>query len=256
MNRFAFTDLTIGYDKKRVASNLTLAAPAGACIALIGLNGSGKSTLMRTLSGLQPALNGSILWNEKPLASYTTEQQAQFRSLVLTEKVISTQFRVEEFVQLGRMPYRSLQTETNATALAQVKWAMEDTGIVDLANRYLHQLSDGQLQRVQIARALAQDTDVLFLDEPFAHLDITHRAQIWQLLYDLTRKHEKTVLFSLHDLDFGWEVPTAYWLLHQGNLNSYSPEELQNQNVLNEVYANSNLQFDPKQRAFVLSLNR
>lgn len=252
----SFENLAIGYDNKSLAENWSLQAHKGECIALLGLNGAGKSTLLRTLSGLQPALKGSISWNNQPLQSWSLDQQALFRSTVLTEKLIPTQFTVEEYIALGRMPYRHIARAQRQDNEQLVNQAMQTTAVSDLAQRFLHQLSDGQLQRVQIARALAQDTEVIFMDEPFSHLDLTHRAQIWQLLYDLTRKMNKTVIFSLHDLDFGWEIPTQYWLIHQGKLNAYTPQELQNGELLNQVYENPQLHFDALKKAFVLSLNR
>lgn len=256
MKRIEFKNLAVGYNDKSIGQGWQGTAQTGDCIALIGLNGAGKSTLMRTLSGLQAPLNGEVYWDAKALPNWSIAEQARFRSTVLTEKLLPTQFTVQHYVELGCMPYLSLEKSNRMAVEENIHRAMQLTGIAAFSQRYLHQLSDGQLQRTHLARALAQDTPVLFLDEPFAHLDISQRAQIWQLLYDLTRKAQKTILFSLHDLDLGWEVPTGYWLIHQEKLLTYTPEELENSEVLNQVYATPQLQFDAQKRAFELRLNR
>ncbi len=184
--------LTIGYADKVVQSNLTFEVQTGEVIALLGPNGSGKTTLLRTLAGLQPALSGVV----------TPALDAHNMALVLTERLSLENTSIHDVVAMGRYPYTSFLgglTEEDERIIHQ---SLEAVGLVaDSAYRFFNALSDGDKQRVLIAKALAQQTNLILLDEPTAHLDLPNRIRIFGLLKELAHKEHKMVIISTHELD-------------------------------------------------------
>ncbi|MBN4085496.1 ABC transporter ATP-binding protein, partial [Flavobacteriaceae bacterium AH-315-B10] len=197
--------LSIGYTAKKkqtvVASNINIELFEGELVGLIGANGIGKSTLLRTLSKVQNALQGNILINLKTLAEYNFTELAKTLSLVLTEQMVSKNLSVFELVALGRQPYTNWVGNLSESDIEIVNQSMRQTNIEDLKHKKCFELSDGQLQKVMIARALAQDTDLIILDEPTTHLDMYHKAYILKLLQKMSKETKKTVLFSSHEID-------------------------------------------------------
>lgn len=203
-------DLSIGYflktGKHIVAGDLNFSLKKGELVGLVGSNGIGKSTLLRTLCKVQKPIAGAITINENPLDTYSFESLAETLSVVLTEVPASKNMTVVELVALGRQPYTNwlgTLTENDKTHILQ---ALEATEMLPLKNRKCYELSDGQLQRALIARALAQDTPIIILDEPTTHLDIYHRASILKLLKNLTATTGKTILFSTHEIDLAIQL--------------------------------------------------
>ena len=175
-------DLSIGYASKNektvVASNINIELKKGTLIGLIGANGIGKSTLLRTLTNVQNPISGHILINNTDLLKYASIDLAKAMSLVLTEPLASRNLSVIELVALGRQPYTNWVGNLSKKDIDIVNTALEQTNITDLKHKKCFELSDGQLQKVMIARALAQDTDLIILDEPTTHLDMYHKAYI------------------------------------------------------------------------------
>lgn len=203
-------DLSIGYASKKaktiVASNINIELKKGTLVGLIGANGIGKSTLLRTLTHVQNPLSGQIFINDTDLLKYASIDLAKAMSLVLTEPLASKNLSVLELVALGRQPYTNWVGNLSKNDIEVVNTALKQTNIADLKHKKCFELSDGQLQKVMIARALAQDTDLIILDEPTTHLDMYHKAYILKLLQKLAKETNKTILFSSHEIDLAIQL--------------------------------------------------
>jgi iron complex transport system ATP-binding protein len=226
------TNLSIGYRSringdKVIASTLNLNLKRGEMVCLLGPNGAGKSTLMRTLSGLLPKLSGKVCIEEQDLDLLHPSSLAQKLSLVLTDRVEVGNLDVEDVVTLGRTPYTSWLGNLNASDRQRIHSAMEVTGILHMKNQNLNALSDGERQKVMLARALAQDTPIILLDEPTAHLDLPSRVEMMRLLHQLARTMGKAVLLSTHELDLALQAADRLWLMpSHGELLTGTPEDL------------------------------
>ena len=204
------TDINIGYSNKKettvVASQVTVSLEKGKLTALIGANGIGKSTLLRTLIGIQSPLSGKVFLKEKDIHSLDNLTLAQHLSVVLTDKLPPSNLTVFELIALGRQPYTNWIGKLTEDDIAKVNEALELTQISHLADQKHDEISDGQLQIVLIARALAQDTPLIILDEPTTHLDLLHKVTLLKLLKKLTQETGKSILFSTHDIDMAIQL--------------------------------------------------
>ena len=202
--------LSIGYSHKKgnhiVAKNLNFSLNKSELIGLVGSNGIGKSTLLRTLCKVQNPLAGDIFLNNQNLNDYSFETLAETLSVVLTETPASKNMTVAELVALGRQPYTNWLGTITENDKTHIISALEATEMLRFKDRKCYELSDGQLQRALIARALAQDTPIIILDEPTTHLDLYHRASILKLLKNLTQATGKTILFSTHEIDLAIQL--------------------------------------------------
>ena len=231
----AFHALTTGYchgsRQSIVGRGLEGSLPRGTLTALLGTNGAGKSTLLRTLAGLQPPLAGDIFWEGNSLASLTPEERAKRLSIVLTVRPETGNLTVREVVALGRLPHRQgLWGSRNAAADAEaVERAMQLTTTSTWSERPVSRLSDGERQRVFIAKALAQETPLILLDEPTAFLDYPSRVQFFNLLKRLTNEMGKTVLLSSHDVELAAAHADRILLLSKESL-CLAPTEAKERN--------------------------
>lgn len=191
-------NLVIGYDTRVIQRDLTFTLPDGTMTALLGANGCGKSTLLRTLAGLQPALSGTYSLS---VEAGLTAERSKLLALVLTERLSVESATVRDVVAMGRYPYTSFLGTLSAADHRIVNEAMEQVGVIDLADSYYNDHSDGEKQRVLIAKALAQQTPVILLDEPTAHLDLPSRIRTLNLLHEIAHTQGKTILISTHELD-------------------------------------------------------
>jgi len=203
-------ELAIGYGKKTLSAGLNLVIEPGQLIGLIGQNGVGKSTLMRTLCGFQAALSGEVFIGEKSLKSIPATELAKKISVVLTEKPGAQNLTVLELISLGRHPYSGWLGQLREADIATMERAFEQCQIHYLLEKRLHQLSDGQLQKVMIARALAQDTDLILLDEPTSHLDLRNKVEVLELLKHVSASG-KSVLISTHEITLAAKVCDVFW---------------------------------------------
>ena len=203
-------NLTIGYKSKSetitVVQNINLDLEKGKLIALIGENGIGKSTLIKTITGIIPPLQGEITLLNKPLQSYKPLDLAQELSIVLTEKLPPSNLTVYEIIALGRQPYTNWLGTLSEEDITKIEKAISLTEIQHLVHKKHDEISDGQLQIALIARALAQDTSIIILDEPTTHLDLVHKATLLKLLQKLTHETGKTILYSTHDIDLAIQM--------------------------------------------------
>lgn len=230
-------DLTIGYtnqkEKKMVQSQLNLSLKSHQITALIGPNGTGKSTLLRSLCGLQKTLEGEIYIQEKNLNELSTEKKAKAISVVLTNSVDTNNLTAKEIVTIGRQPYTNWLGLGDAHNKEIIENALSTVNISHLADRKLSQLSDGEKQRVWIAKALVQDTPLIFLDEPTSHLDYKNRLEIFQLLKTLSQAG-KSILISTHELDLAMRFADQLWVMHQG-ITTGTPQEIDEMGLLADV---------------------
>lgn len=243
-------DLSVGYRLKNntakiVGASLNLELHKGEMVCLLGPNGAGKSTLMKTLSGLQPALTGSVEISGVPLSSIDANALARQLSLVLTERIEVGNLSVQEVVSLGRIPYTGWLGKLSETDKEQVEWALEATETSVFRLQKMNNLSDGERQKVMLARALAQDTDLILLDEPTAHLDLPSRVEIMQLLHNLARRHQKAILLSTHELDLALQAADRLWLMKKnGVLLTGTPEDMVLNGSFEDAFAKPGFYFD------------
>ncbi|WP_031528211.1 ABC transporter ATP-binding protein [Dyadobacter crusticola] len=247
--------LSIGYRSKNadlvVASNLNVSLRAGKLVCLLGANGSGKSTLMRTLAGLQPALAGKILLSQHELARLKPQELATQLSLVLTERLETGNLTAREVITLGRTPYTGWLGQLSEADRQQIDLAITYTGTEPLLSRQISQLSDGERQKVMLARALAQDTGVILLDEPTAHLDLPNRIGLMKLLHQLAAETNKAILLSTHELDLALQTADQLWLMKKGDgLLSGVPEDLILDGSFESVFNRENFFFDTNTGTF------
>lgn len=250
-------NLTIGYRQKKsekiIASDLNLAIEKGKFIALLGKNGIGKSTLLRTISKVQDQLSGAVFLNDKNIKEYANKELATNLSLVLTERLPESQLTVFELIALGRQPYTNWVDTLSENDIEKINSAIQLTEVAHLKEHRFYELSDGQLQRVLIARALAQDTDVIILDEPTAHLDMHHTYKIFQLLKNLVETTQKTIIISTHQINLAIEIVDELIIMNTNEVFSGKTEDLIEQNKLENLFPKEILSFNKKLRQFTIS---
>jgi iron complex transport system ATP-binding protein len=193
--------LTVGYGARTVLKDISLSVAKGEVMALIGPNGSGKTTLIRAVSGVLDLRAGQVLVEGKDIKQLSPAQRATRMAVVPQARNLPESFTVYQTVLLGRTPYLSWLGHPGEKDYARLEWALERTDTKILADRLIGELSGGEQQRVLLARALAQDTPILLLDEPTAHLDINHQARLLNLVQELAREQSLAILMALHDLN-------------------------------------------------------
>lgn len=251
------SNLNIGYKTKKaavtIAQNLNLNLSSGRLIALIGANGIGKSTLLRTITGIQPPLAGNVFLNDKNINTYKPLDLAQNLSLVLTEKLPSSNLSVFELVALGRQPYTNWIGTLTPEDIIKVNEALELTQISHLAQKRHFEISDGQLQKVLIARALAQDTPLIILDEPTTHLDLLHKVSLFKLLKKLTQETQKCILFSTHDIDLAIQLSDEMIIMTPDLVVQDEPCNLISKGSFATLFKDEHIVFDAEKGKFVIT---
>ena len=248
------TDLSIGYQTKKqvtvVAEHLDAAIHSGELTCLLGRNGIGKSTLLRTLSAFQPALGGKILLRNSEnseyseISEYSDKQLSRLVGVVLTEKPDVRNMTIEELVGMGRSPYTGFWGTLHADDHRIVNEAIALVGIESLKGRFIHTLSDGERQKVMIAKALAQQTSIIYLDEPTAFLDFPSKVEVMQLLHRLAQEQQKTIFLSTHDVELSLQLADCIWLMEPGKLNVGNPRQLADNGVLSRFIEHKGIQFN------------
>lgn len=250
-------NLTTGYGRTPISRNLCATLPAGTLTALLGANGTGKSTLLRTIAGLQPPLRstaggaeGSIAWQGKNVCGLPPRALARLMSVVLTLRPATGTLTASEVIELGRIPHGKLLGGVSDEDRRQVERAMQLTDTLPFRNRPIGRLSDGERQRVLIAKALAQNTPLILLDEPTAFLDFTGKAATLRLLARLAHEEGKTVLVSTHDVELALALCDRLWLLGGGGITEGTPRELADGGVLKNFFAGGEISFDSRTMRF------
>ncbi len=218
--------------------------------AIVGINGIGKSTLLRTIGRVQPKLAGKILLDGKELESYDPLALASKISVVLTEPIASKNLTVLELISLGRQPYTNwIGTLTNLDKEKIVK-AINMVQIEDLQLKKCYELSDGQLQKVMIARALAQDTNIMLLDEPTSHLDLYHKVHILKLLREIAHETKKTILFTTHEIEIAIQLCDKMLIMEKERSSFGEPCELINNKSFENLFPSDTITFDSQSGSF------
>lgn len=243
-------NLSIGYVGKKsnkvIARNINASICSGELTCLLGANGAGKSTLLRTLSAFLNPLEGEVLIMNKPLGDYSDRELAKKIGVVLTEKCHLQNMTVSELVGMGRSPYTGFWGALSKEDYRIVENSIELVGITDLKNRMVHTLSDGERQKVMIAKSLAQETPIIFLDEPTAFLDYPSKIEILHLLHRLSREMQKTIFLSTHDLELALQIADHIWLMDRGrDVVTGTPEDLALDGTLGGFFQRKNVVFDP-----------
>ncbi len=218
----SFHNLSIGYVSRKgvkcLAKELNGHLERGMLTCLIGLNGSGKSTLLRTLDGYQKPLKGEVLIEGKSLKSYSPRELAKRIGIVLTEKIPAEALTVYDIVSMGRLPYTGFLGKMRTEDTEMVNMALEKVKMTDFGQRRYYELSDGERQKVLIAKAIAQQTKVILLDEPLSFLDYPSKNSVLDLLYQMAHEDNLSILMSIHDLDLVYRWADCIWELKQGEM--------------------------------------
>ncbi|MGL1885101.1 MAG: ABC transporter ATP-binding protein [Reichenbachiella sp.] len=205
--------LDIGYPGKNIATDISLELKTGQLVSLIGQNGVGKSTLLRSLSSLQDPLSGEVKIDGQSIATIDRQVLARQLGIITTQRIGMTNMTVRELVALGRFPYTNWWGKESEEDKEMIHEAISKCKINYIEKAKLGAISDGQFQKVMIARALAQDTDFILMDEPTAHLDIINRIDIFSLLNDIKDTTQKGILISSHELDLSLKFSDLLWLM-------------------------------------------
>lgn len=247
-------DLKVGYlqgsTKIPVVENINFAISAGELSAIVGVNGIGKSTLLRTLGKVQPALSGTIEFNGMPIGQIKARELAAEVSLVLTDPIATRNLSVLELISLGRQPYTNWIGSLTAKDKEKIRQAINIVGLESLSHKKCYELSDGQLQKVMIARAIAQDTGIILLDEPTTHLDLYHKVQVLRLLQKIAHEQGKTILFTTHEIDMAIQLCDTMLLLDNVSNPYASPCTLIEDKCFDSLFPTDLLHFDTKAGSF------
>ena len=249
-------NLSIGYrgknDVRVVASGISAAIRQGELTCLLGANGVGKSTLLRTLSAFQPKLDGEVLIvesekskEERDISQFTDKELSRIVGVVLTEKPDIRNMSARELVALGRSPYTGFWGTLHDEDWQVVDESIKSVGIESLSQRMIHTLSDGERQKVMIAKALAQQTPIIYLDEPTAFLDFPSKVEMMQLLRRLAREQQKTIFLSTHDFELALQVADMLWLMEK-EIHIGTPQQLAADGSLARYVERPGITFNPQ----------
>ncbi len=241
---------SIGYKKRNggvlfIQQDLNLCVSEGEMVCLIGPNGCGKSTLIRSIAGLQPYFGGEVYIGGEPVSKQNNKSRALLISLVLTDRVDAGNLTVFDIVAIGRQPHTGWFGGLSEQDEKRIWEALEQVHLISFAKRNFNELSDGEKQRVMIAKALVQDTQLIILDEPTAHLDLPNRIEIMLLLRNLAKQTQKAIILSTHELDLALQVADTIWLMQQKKgVIKGAPEDLILKGSFQQIFANGAFSFD------------
>lgn len=247
--------LQIGYTPPRrppvvVAQEIDVTLHSGQLTCLIGPNGAGKSTLLRTIAGMQPPLAGQVRLMGDDVRALSPSQLALRLSVVLTERPAAGLMTGYALVALGRHPHTGWHGRISAHDEAVVREAVAAVGATAIAHKPVAEMSDGQRQKIMIARALAQEPDLMLLDEPTAYLDFPRRVEVMRLLQQITQQGKRAILLSTHDLDLALRTADRIWLLADGKLTAGTPEDLVLSGAFELAFHSTGASFDMERGAF------
>ncbi|KUG19342.1 MAG: ABC transporter ATP-binding protein [Methanomicrobiaceae archaeon] len=255
-------NLTIGYQNQKtitreISKGLNLQLNRGELVCLVGPNGSGKSTLIRTLTGIQPPLSGEVLLLDKKIADHRSEEKAKTMSVVLTTPVQAGYMTAFDIVALGRFPHTNWVGRLTEDDTEIILSAIASVGAGDLTYRFIHEMSDGERQKVMIARALAQEPVLMVLDEPTAFLDIPHKIETMRILRSVARSTSKAILLSTHDLNLAIRSADRLWIIDQhGALITGIPEDLVLSGIFGSAFGIHGASFDPVRGEFTIPIEK
>ena len=227
-------NLTVGYGEKAILSDINQTLEPGRLVCLLGSNGVGKSTILRTLAGFQPPLSGEVLLDGKDLSSLSLSQRSKTVSIVLTERVEVPYMKVADLVGMGRSPYTGFFGKLTKEDRQIVGEAIEMVGITSLAERTIDTLSDGERQKAFLAKALAQQTPIILLDEPTAFLDFHAKISTLRLMQKLAHETNKIILMSTHDVEMALRLSDLLWIVQDGKIQTGTTASLTESGILRQ----------------------
>ena len=243
-----FDNIRLGYGNRTLIENLSATVERGALTALVGRNGTGKSTLLRAIAQLGEVLSGEILLDGRPLQTLAPSELASMVAFVTTDKVRIANLRCRDVVALGRAPYTNWIGRMQEQDKAIVEQALESVGMSDYADKTMDRMSDGECQRIMIARALAQQTPIILLDEPTAFLDMPNRYELCTLLRRLAHEEQKCILFSTHELDIALSLCDAIALIAPPELHILPTDDMVRSGHIERLFTTGIVAFDPASR--------
>ncbi|UXR78668.1 MULTISPECIES: ABC transporter ATP-binding protein [unclassified Staphylococcus] len=248
MSRLTGKEVTIGYGDRVIVNNLDVTIPDGKITSIIGPNGCGKSTLLKALSRLLQTKNGEILLDGKNIQMQPTKEVAKKIAILPQSPDVADGLTAGELVSYGRFPHQKGFGRLSEQDKEEIDWAMRVTGTIDFKHRAVNDLSGGQRQRVWIAMALAQKTDIIFLDEPTTYLDISHQLEILELVQELNAEHGTTIIMVLHDINQAIRFSDHLITMKQGNIiKQGETQDVLSNEILEEVFnIDAELSTDPR----------
>lgn len=238
-------NLNVGYGKKIVVNNVNIQVSKGEVFCLLGANGAGKTTTLRTLSGLLKPMGGKVFLNGKDISEINKKELAKKLALVLTNRFSGSLMTVYDIVAMGRYPHTGFFGKLTEEDSEKIFVALETVNAKYLAERYFDELSDGEKQKVLVARALVQEPEIIILDEPTTHLDIKHRLELMEILKTLSKEKNIAVILSLHEIDIALKSCDKVMLIKDNNVLAYGePEDTVNEDIINGLYGLENKNFN------------
>ncbi len=254
--------LTVGYAENRKSSakivhdNISFSLKSGALTSLLGANGAGKSTLIKSLTRFIDPISGQIELMGAPLESYSRGELSRLISVVLTDRVLDSNLSVRDLISLGRYPYTGFFGRLNAQDMEIVEHSAELTGVADMLSRDVAMLSDGERQKIFIAKSLAQQTPLIILDEPTAFLDIKSRIEIMSLLHSLAQRQDKAILISTHDMDAALKLSDRLWVVKKGyGMRCGQTEDMVLSGAMDDIFDREDIGFDIDRATFTILAN-
>lgn len=249
-------EVTLAYGRQTLLKEVSTRVTGGQLVALLGRNGAGKSTLLRALIGLEKPRQGRILLQGKSITEMSPEELARNVSLVTTERVRVGNLRCEDIVSLGRAPYTNWIGRLKEEDKRRVTEALRLTGMEEYADKTMDRMSDGECQRIMIARALAQDTPIILLDEPTAFLDLPNRYELCLLLRRLAKEKGKCIVFSTHDLDIALSLCDFLMLIDNPQLYTMPTRDMVSEGHIERLFRNEAVTFDAREMRVRININK
>jgi iron complex transport system ATP-binding protein len=246
------SNLSIGYQNQPLIEQINIDSNLGQFISIIGRNGEGKSTLIKTLTSLIEPIKGNISIADQSLFELSEIEKSRLISVVLTNKIAIHNINVFDFVAYGRYPYTNwlgIKTNTDNTIISD---AITLCNINHLSNKLYTELSDGERQKVNIARAIAQNTPIIILDEPTAHLDLVNKIEVFKLLKLLVQQHQKTIIISTHQIELAIQLSDSIWLINQQKVIHATPNEIVKSGEIEKLFANTDVVFNAITNSFTV----
>ncbi len=247
-DQLKISSLAIGYQKSIITS-IDIVSNGYQLIGVLGRNGKGKSTLLKTLSGILPPISGSFSIDSVDVFKLSEKDKAKLISIVTTSPSDIGGIKVEDFVAFGRYPYTNWLGINKKEDKIEIEKAIELCQLNALINRNYNELSDGEKQKVNIARAIAQNTPIIILDEPTAHLDLINTIEVLKLLKNLVENYKKTIIISTHQIEYALQICNEIWLINN-IIEVYTPDEIIEKEKLKEMFNDNQIQFDKTSKTF------
>lgn len=248
------SNLSIGYARKVLATDVNIALHSGELTCLLGPNGAGKSTLINTLAGYLQPLSGDVIISGQKLQQMPVSQRAQQVSVVLTDRIQVNNMTVTDIVAMGRSPYTGFFGKLSEDDIRIVSESLQMVGMTEFSERQFMSLSDGEKQKVLIAKAIAQQTPVIILDEPTAFLDYPSKIRMLLLLRRLAHQTGKAILLSTHDMEQSLTLADRLWLMSsQQNITTGTVEELSNNGAISACFDCEEMKYNALQKRFELN---